>query len=74
MPGLGWRKHPDKPGPNPWVEVFQLLTPRRKKEQILRLFDELNPQFQDYVLHVVSQLIKIQQEHQTYGLRDTIPD
>jgi hypothetical protein len=36
--------------------------------------DELNPQFQDYVLNVVDQLLKVQQEHQTFGLRDTIPE
>ncbi|GHV78426.1 hypothetical protein AGMMS49944_02170 [Spirochaetia bacterium] len=54
-------------------EMFN-KAPTDKKEQILRLFDELNPQFQDYVLNVVNQLIKIQQEHQTFGLRDTIPD
>jgi transcriptional regulator with XRE-family HTH domain len=48
--------------------------PTDKKEQILRLFDELNPQFQDYVLHVVSQLIKMQQEQRTFGLRDSIPE
>jgi hypothetical protein len=45
----------------------------------LRLFYELNPQFQDYVLNVVSQLIKVQQEQRTigpktFGLRDTIPE
>jgi transcriptional regulator with XRE-family HTH domain len=53
-------------------EMFN-KAPTDKKAQILRLFDELNPQFQDYVLNVVSQLIRIQQEHQTFGLRDTIP-
>jgi transcriptional regulator with XRE-family HTH domain len=37
--------------------------PIDKKERILSLFDELNPQFQDYVLNVVSQLLKVQQEH-----------
>jgi transcriptional regulator with XRE-family HTH domain len=43
-------------------EMFN-KAPTDKKERILRLFDELNPQFQDYVLNVVSQLLKVQQEH-----------
>jgi hypothetical protein len=42
--------------------------PMDKKAQILSLFDELNPQFQDYVLNVVSQLLKVQQEH-----KDNVP-
>jgi transcriptional regulator with XRE-family HTH domain len=59
-------------------EMFN-KAPTDKKERILRLFDELTPQFQDYVLHVVSQLIKMQQEHQTvaretFGLREGIPE
>jgi transcriptional regulator with XRE-family HTH domain len=43
-------------------EMFN-KAPADKKAQILSLFDELNPQFQDYVLNVVSQLLKVQQEH-----------
>lgn len=54
-------------------EMFN-KAPTDKKERILSLFDELNPQFQDYVLNVVSQLLKVQQEHhQAFGLRDNIP-
>jgi transcriptional regulator with XRE-family HTH domain len=49
-------------------EMFN-KAPTDKKAQILSLFDELNPQFQDYVLTVVSQLLKVQQEH-----RNTIPE
>jgi hypothetical protein len=48
--------------------------PADKKARILTLFDELNPQFQDYVLNVVDQLIKLQQEHQTIGLRTGCPE
>jgi transcriptional regulator with XRE-family HTH domain len=43
-------------------EMFN-KAPTDKKAQILSIFDELNPQFQDYVLNVVSQLLKMQQEH-----------
>jgi transcriptional regulator with XRE-family HTH domain len=49
-------------------EMFN-KAPTDKQERILRLFDELNPQFQDYVLNVVSQLLKVQQEH-----RENIPE
>jgi transcriptional regulator with XRE-family HTH domain len=44
-------------------EIFN-KPPIDKKERILNLFDELNPQFQDYVLNVVHKLLNLQKENQ----------
>ena len=35
-------------------------SPVEKKERILALFNELNPQFQNYALTVIDQLLKLQ--------------
>jgi len=40
-------------------EMF-ITSPIEKKERILNLFNELNPQFQDYALVVVDRLLKLQ--------------
>lgn len=40
-------------------EMF-ISSPIEKKERILTLFNELNPQFQDYALVVVDRLLKLQ--------------
>jgi len=37
-----------------------ISSPTEKKERILNLFNELNPQFQDYALVVVDRLLKLQ--------------
>jgi transcriptional regulator with XRE-family HTH domain len=36
--------------------------PAEKKERIISLFTELNPQFQDYALTVIDHLLKLQKE------------
>jgi len=40
-------------------EMF-ISSPTEKKERILNLFNELNPQFQDYALVVIDRLLKLQ--------------
>ena len=45
-------------------EMF-LASPVEKKERIMNLFNELNPQFQDYVLVVVDRLLKLQKANLT---------
>jgi transcriptional regulator with XRE-family HTH domain len=42
-------------------EMFQ-RSPVAKRERILNLFNELNPQFQDYALTVIDHLLKLQNE------------
>ena len=37
-------------------------SPIEKRERILSLFNELNPQFQDYALSVIDRLLKLQNE------------
>jgi hypothetical protein len=38
-----------------------------RKERILNLFDELDPGFQEYVLAVVGQLLKLQKDQKEGG-------
>jgi len=40
-------------------EMFQ-SSPVEKRERILSLFNELNPQFQDYALAVIDRLLQLQ--------------
>ena len=42
-------------------EMF-ISSPVEKRERILNLFNELNPQFQDYALAVIDRLLKLQNE------------
>ena len=42
-------------------EMFQ-SAPAEKRERILSLFNELNPQFQDYALTVIDHLLRLQKE------------
>jgi transcriptional regulator with XRE-family HTH domain len=42
-------------------EMFQ-TSPLDRKEQIIDLFNELNPRFQEYALTVIDQLLKLQRE------------
>jgi transcriptional regulator with XRE-family HTH domain len=40
-------------------------SPVEKRERILGLFNELNPQFQDYALTIIDHLLKLQHEKPT---------
>jgi transcriptional regulator with XRE-family HTH domain len=42
-------------------EMFQ-SAPVEKRERIISLFNELNPQFQDYALTVIDHLLQLQKE------------
>ena len=42
-------------------EMFQ-SSPVEKRERIISLFNELNPQFQNYALTVIDSLLKLQNE------------
>jgi transcriptional regulator with XRE-family HTH domain len=42
-------------------EMFQ-SSPVEKRERIVNLFNELNPQFQDYALTVIDHLLRLQNE------------
>ncbi len=42
-------------------EMFQ-SAPAEKRERILSLFNELNPQFQDYAMAVIDRLLQLQKE------------
>jgi hypothetical protein len=42
-------------------EMFS-TSPIERKERILKLFNELNPRFQEYALSVIDQLIKLQND------------
>ena len=42
-------------------EMFQ-SAPLEKRERILSLFNELNPQFQDYAMTVIDRLLQLQKE------------
>jgi transcriptional regulator with XRE-family HTH domain len=37
-------------------------SPTEKKERLLAIFNELNPQFQDYAMVVIDRLLKLQKE------------
>ena len=43
-------------------EMFQ-SAPVEKRERIISLFNELNPQFQNYALTVIDHLLKLQKEN-----------
>jgi transcriptional regulator with XRE-family HTH domain len=47
-------------------EMFQ-TPPIERNERILRLFEELNPRFQEYALSVIGQLIKLQKDEKRSG-------
>jgi transcriptional regulator with XRE-family HTH domain len=42
-------------------EMFQ-SSPLERKERIVKIFNELNPRFQEYALTVINQLLKLQKD------------
>ena len=50
-------------------EMFQ-SAPLEKRERIISLFNELNPQFQDYALTVIDHLLQLQKEKPAKKIRN----